>query len=118
MNWCAWDFKYELQILFDVIYKKQQTRTVLELRADGKTLAYIGNILGLSRERVRQIELRALTKLKHWLTKNNFIEFITAEQNGNPIISEFELSKYFGKYSKSTLHLLSKTKKYLFHIIK
>lgn len=38
--------------------------------ADGLTLAEIGLLLGVTRERVRQIELRALAKLKVHLAKD------------------------------------------------
>lgn len=48
---------------------KPQESDVLKLRfgikSDRKTLVETGKILGLSRERVRQIELRAMKKLRH-----------------------------------------------------
>ena len=48
---------------------KPQESDVLKLRfgikSDRKTLVETGRILGLSRERVRQIELRAMKKLRH-----------------------------------------------------
>lgn len=40
-----------------------------QLREEGVTLAVLGNRLGISKERVRQLEAQALGKLKHALTR-------------------------------------------------
>ncbi len=45
------------------------------LRDEGATLESLGAMLGISKERVRQIESRALEKLKSALTKNNSAAF-------------------------------------------
>ena len=41
-----------------------------------KTLEEIGNIIGVTRERVRQIEKKALEKIKKYIIKNNYFGFI------------------------------------------
>lgn len=43
---------------------RERDRFVLEMRADGLTLEMIGKVLGVSRERVRQLEIKALNKLR------------------------------------------------------
>ena len=50
---------------------KERERKVIELRfgmgdcSEPKTLEEIGNIFGLTRERIRQIESKAIKKLRH-----------------------------------------------------
>ncbi|MNY20260.1 RNA polymerase sigma factor SigA [compost metagenome] len=56
-------------------------RQVVELRfgiEDGNvhTLEEIGRIFGVTRERVRQIEGKALAKLKHEMSERRMIEYI------------------------------------------
>lgn len=60
----------------------EQERTILQFRfgfIDGapQTLAQIGEHLGLSRERIRQIEQKALTRLKHRMVYNSLNELFT-----------------------------------------
>jgi RNA polymerase primary sigma factor len=53
----------------------EQERQVLEMRFgleghDRHTLAEIGRLLDVSRERVRQVELKALRKLRHFTRRS------------------------------------------------
>lgn len=55
---------------YEVLMKKRlspRERTVLHFRARGMTLQALGDQFGLSRERVRQIERQAITKVKKGL---------------------------------------------------
>jgi len=59
----------------------KQEKTVILLRfgledAEPKTLEEIGNVLGVTRERVRQIEVKALRKLKNYRNRLKFQDFL------------------------------------------
>lgn len=50
-------------------------RVVLDLRLEGLQLSEIGRILDLSRERVRQVEAKALVKLRTWCASTPSLGF-------------------------------------------
>ncbi len=52
-------------------FLKPRQRQILEERSNGRTLLAIGRELGLTRERVRQIEQRALCLLRQHLTRKS-----------------------------------------------
>ncbi|PLX18009.1 MAG: RNA polymerase sigma factor RpoD [Candidatus Muiribacterium halophilum] len=59
----------------------EQEKTVILLRfgledAEPKTLEEIGKVLGVTRERVRQIEVKALRKLKNYKNRLKFQDFL------------------------------------------
>ncbi|NPB05980.1 MAG: RNA polymerase sigma factor RpoD/SigA [Aquificae bacterium] len=72
--------KKEIDDLLDKLTEKE--RKVIELRFglkgnEPKTLREIGEILGLSRERVRQLETRALRKLRSLAMKRHLKDFLS-----------------------------------------
>ena len=81
--------------------KSNNTKTVLLGRASGKTLGCLGDEMGITRERVRQIESKAKRVFNIWQSKTHIISKISAERNGDTVLSTSELSEYFGdKYSE------------------
>jgi len=69
---------------------------VLQLRQEGHTLAEVGNLLHLTRERVRQLESKAIRlfsiSLKH--TRTNVIGYIHALLDGDLMIHKEEMASY------------------------
>ncbi|SNX54076.1 RNA polymerase sigma factor RpoD/SigA [Thermoanaerobacterium sp. RBIITD] len=69
--------KQEIDKVLDILPERE--RLVLELRfgigTDPMTLEQIGNMLGLTRERIRQIEIKALKKLRHEKTCQKLKEY-------------------------------------------
>ncbi len=69
--------------IYDIIEKlPEKERKVIELRfglkgSEPKTLREIGEILGVSRERVRQLETRALRKLRSLAMKRHLKDFLS-----------------------------------------
>lgn len=43
-----------------------------DLRRDGMTLEEVGKALGVTRERIRQIEVAALRKCRRWCERNGW----------------------------------------------
>lgn len=68
VKWVSYDLRKELRDFLDGIYsrKSRNTKSVLELRARKLTLQAIGNELGITRERVRQIEKKVVQPFCQW----------------------------------------------------
>jgi len=70
-------FKQEIDKILDILPEKE--RLILEMRfgigTDPMTLEQIGNMFGLTRERIRQIEIKALKKLRHDKTCQKLKEY-------------------------------------------
>ena len=56
--------QYNLMRLLDSLTEREKNVLLLRFK-DRKTLLAVGELLGVSKERVRQIEVRALRKLRH-----------------------------------------------------
>ena len=102
LKWCTFDINEEIMELFQMLYGRSNSiKTVLLGRAAGKTLGGIGNEIGVTRERVRQIEVKAKRIFNIWQSKAHILSKISAERNGDSVLSASELSEYFGdKYAE------------------
>lgn len=107
LKWCTFDIQDEISELFEKLYSRSKSiQTVLEGRAAGKTLGDVGEIMGITRERVRQIELKAKRIFSHWHSRMNILEKISAERNGETVLSISDLYEYFGDTYSVMLYLL------------
>jgi len=106
LNWCKFDLKFEINSYFDKLYPNDKTQTVIQMRAKKQTLAKVGEILGVTRERVRQIELK--TKKKSSILQSNLriIQKIFSEYNGSITISSMEIREYAGERTQELIYLL------------
>lgn len=97
LRWCAFDISSEISELFKILYGKSNSiREVIRDRAAGDTLGMIGDKMGITRERVRQIEAKAKRIFNYWQNQNHILSKISAERNGDTVLSSLELSDYFG----------------------
>lgn len=70
------DLKRAIKLLLDVLSQREKDVIILRFGLDDedpKTLSEVGEILGISRERVRQIEKRALRKLRSMAKNKNIL---------------------------------------------
>ena len=70
----------ELSNLLNVLDEREKTIIKHRFGLDGeepKTLTEVGELLGISRERVRQIEQRALKKLRALAMKRHLKDFLS-----------------------------------------
>ena len=105
-KWCAFDLEKEINKIFDNLYSKESMRVVVQHRAKKETLEQIGRLLGITRERVRQIEIKAKSKFSYFCGQMRIIPKIFAEENGNTILTPGKIKKYCGKYASDLLFLV------------
>lgn len=102
LKWCTFDIHKEISELFQTLYGRScGIKSVLLGRATGETLGSIGDKMGVTRERVRQIEAKAKRLFNIWQSKAHIMSKISADRNGDSVLSASELSEYFGdKYAE------------------
>lgn len=106
LEWCKFDLNKEIESVFQKIYTRERTKTVVQLRAQRYTLEQIGTVLGVTRERVRQIELKARNTFAYWQSRTRVISKISADQNGDPVITPEEIESYCGTNVNELLFFL------------
>lgn len=100
---------------FDELFKKQRNYTILSGRANGRTLEEIGTILGLTRERVRQIESKIMRKYNFFNDKINIMLNLCAIFNGDSVIKIDEIKKVINLYTDELIYLLKTASSSQYH---
>ncbi|MGE7953173.1 sigma factor-like helix-turn-helix DNA-binding protein [Lysinibacillus xylanilyticus] len=86
-------------------------REVIGLRQQNQTLEVIGEILGVTRERIRQIEATALRKLKNYLKENYFdlyLEHLVSKSGSFTVTALFEMFNVSEELRQIVLYYISK----------
>ena len=105
-KWCAFDLEKEVNELFDNLYSNERVRKVVQLRARKETLEQIGGTLSVTRERVRQIEAKAKKLFSRLYSQIRIISKISAERNGDIVLTPVEIKGYCGEYTSDLLFFL------------
>ena len=106
LRWCNYDISDKIDEFFNAnILNKQKVVTVLEGRAKGNTLESIGTKIGVTRERVRQIEAKAKRKFEKWQHYENTLPKIAVEL-GTDILNASDIEPFFGSNTLIALYLL------------
>lgn len=106
LKWCSFDIKAEIDELFAEIYKNDNIRIAIQGRASGKTLQEVGETLGITRERIRQLESKAKRIFGTKQAKKRILSKVSALRNSDIILSSVELQEYFGEYFSEMIFLL------------
>ena len=107
VKWASYDLKEELTSFLNGFYERSaNTERVLILRARKCTLQEIGDELGITRERVRQIEKKVVQPFCRWQRYKKFLPRLSAEFDGETIIESTELQEHFGDTTEVLLYLL------------
>ena len=105
-KWCTFDLEKEINDLFENLYSNDRVRTVTQLRAKKQTLEQIGTTLGVTRERVRQIEAKAKRLFSRLHSRIRIISKIAAERNGDTVLTPVEIEEYCGSRTSDLLFFL------------
>lgn len=106
LKWCSFDLISEINQLFEDLYSKDSYSTVIKMRAQKVTLEETGTLLGVTRERVRQIESKIKRKFNYYHSRNRIISKISADRNGDTIITPEEIAEYCGSKHEDLIYLL------------
>ena len=106
LKWCAFDLPTDVETIFRPIYEKSNMRTVIEMRARKNTLEAVGGKLKVTRERVRQIEAKALRIFARSQGRIKPIAKISAEKNGDAVITPADIERFCGDKSVELIYLL------------
>ncbi len=115
LKWCAFDLPKDIEeSLQPIIMPPGKIKTVVEMRARKYTLDAVGKRLGVTRERIRQLEQKAIRIFAKTQGRLKIITKIAAEKSGDAIITTADIERYAGEYSVELLFLLRNVKSSVF----
>lgn len=106
LTWCTFDLRKDIDQLFSKLYKNERARTIIQARASGHTLEYAGNLFGLTRERIRQIEKKVKHSFARLHSRVRIVSKIAAERDGDTILTPAEIALYCDDDAEELLYLL------------
>lgn len=106
LAWCSFDLNSEINALFEKLYVNYRMPIVIKGRAEKQTLEQIGHRLNVTRERVRQIEAKIKRNFQRLHSRIRIISKISAERNGDTVITPAEIEMYCGEHSTELVFLL------------
>lgn len=107
LQWCCFDVGNEYLGYLSHQKDWQRVEDILRRRSQHNTLEEIGNIYGITRERIRQIEVKAVRKFKIWERSHKFLAKIMAECECDAVIQFEQLDDLLHEYSDVVIYLLS-----------
>lgn len=105
LPWCAFDIEKDIAKVMDRCIRDDRAREVVTLRAEGKTLAEVGDHFQITRERIRQIEAKAVRRCKSAGAEAVLLK-ISNIRGGDEILTADEIKGYCGSDGDLFLHLL------------
>ena len=105
LRWCTFDIEQLIKKTIAQCIRTDKTREIVALRAEGKTLAEIGELYQVTRERIRQIEMKAVKNCKTAGAEAVLLK-ISAIRGGDEILTASEIGEYCGESAQLFLHLI------------
>ena len=106
LEWCNFDIKLDIEELFSLLYKNEREKEIIKYRAMGQTLEEVGNVLGVTRERIRQIEIKIKERFSNLYKKLDIVSKISLEINKDGIVTLLDVEKYSKENTQVFLFLL------------
>lgn len=110
LEWCTYNLYDQITELFDKLYSNERMKTVIMARANRLTLYDVGNLLHVTRERIRQIELKAKRLFIWHQSRLRILAKIYADQNGQSIVTQEDIGKVSGENANALIYLLKISK--------
>lgn len=106
IEWSSFNLENDIDDLVKRILKDEKQSFIIKSRAEGKSLKTLGDQLGLTRERIRQIENKVRKSFRNIINDNRLILKIYAIRNQDEVLTPVELQRYFGSETNLILYLL------------
>lgn len=106
LEWCRFDTRKEIIDYFDKVFEDVRLHFIASERAKHATLESVGNKIGVTRERVRQIEAKAFRKFRSWELRNRTLLKVFIDLNEETALSSMEIEKYLGDYGKIFIYFI------------
>lgn len=109
IKWLSFNVQADLDSYLIKLRENEREYRILQLRSQKKTLEHIGIEYGLTRERVRQIEGKAIRKFRVWEMSKSILQKIYADRDGDSVLTSNELMDYFGQDFSLFMYLFKET---------
>lgn len=106
MKWCEFDLCTDFNHFFGDMRKSDRELQVIRGRSEGKTLEVIGSSMGITRERVRQIEKKIIRRFDSWQKHNRVLFKIFLDMNEKTSLSSMEIINFLGCYGQEFVYLM------------
>ena len=106
-NWCATDICEIADELITEIANKDRDLQVVKYRKERKTLEEVGIVFGVTRERIRQIEVKTKRKALSWAKRNKIFRLISADLNNKTLITSKDFDELLGQNGSLIFYLLA-----------
>ncbi len=93
LAWCTFDLNTAIEKAVEASADDERRRTVLRLRADGYTLERISNVIGVTREWIRQILQKACRSFIYWESRGRLMERISADLGGATVFPPEDVNR-------------------------
>ena len=110
LKWCDFDVLLQIQKTFNLLYINDQYRNTIRMRAKGYTLQETGAALGITRERIRQIQGKIQRQFEKWQLEDCLLIKIFAELDEDSFLTADEIVNYSGKNGRDLVFLLKESK--------
>lgn len=117
LEWMTFDLNDIVSVLFSKLFKTEKAEKVITLRATNHTLEFIGKEIGVTRERIRQIEAKAHRHFRTLYNQNRIFLLLIAVRNNDTVITPAEIKSEIAKHGDEFIFMLSKcdTKDFVFN---
>lgn len=106
LRWCQFDIRNEYEEYWNSHKDRARTEDIIRLRSSRSTLEEVGNIYGITRERIRQIEMKTVRKFSAWEKNRNYLAKIAAECGCYSVISFRLIKEFLGDNGEIIIYLL------------
>lgn len=107
VDWCAKDIREIADEFITEIAKKDRDLQVVKYRKENKTLEEVGMIFGVSRERIRQIEVKTKRKACLWAKRNKILRLMSADLNNKTVMTANDFDDLLGLNGSLIFYLLA-----------
>lgn len=107
VDWCAKDIKEITNSFINELRKNEKCITVINSRRDKKTLEEVGQQFGVTRERIRQIEMKARKRASIWAKHNRILRLMSADLNDKTVMTVNDFNELLGDNGGIVFFLLT-----------